>query len=68
MGSFNDLVSASNFIQSYEERQNLMIGSPVEIAWRMGYIGTNKLMKLAFEYKNNYGTYLEKITRESINE
>ena len=45
-----------------------MIGSPEEIAWRMGYIGTNKLIKLASEYKNNYGTYLEKITRESINE
>ena len=68
MGSFNDLVSASNFIQSYEERQNLMIGSPEEIAWRMGYISTNKLTKLASEYKNNYGTYLEKITKDKINE
>ena len=67
MGSFNDLISASNFIQSYEERQNLMIGSPEEIAWRLGYIGSNKLIKLASGYKNNYGAYLKKITRENIN-
>lgn len=68
MGSFNDLVSASNFIQSYEERQNLMIGSPEEIAWRMRYISTNQLIKLASEYKNNYGYYLEKITKDKTNE
>ncbi len=68
MGSFNDLVSASNFIQSYEERQNLMIGSPEEVAWRMGYISTTKLMKLTTKYKNKYGTYLEKITRDNMND
>ena len=68
MGSFADLVSASNFIQSYEERQNLMIGSPEEIAWRMGYISTSELIKLALIHKNDYGSYLLKITKEMNNE
>ena len=45
-----------------------MIGSPEEIAWRMRYISTNQLIKLASEYKNNYGYYLEKITKDKTNE
>ena len=64
MGSFNDLVSASNFIQSYEERQNLMIGSPEEIAWRMGNINKKKIIKLSKKYNNEYGKYLLKIANE----
>ena len=64
MGSFNDLVSASSFIQSYEERQNLMIGSPEEIAWRTGNINKKKIVKLSKKYNNEYGKYLLKIVNE----
>ena len=59
MGSFDDLNNCSNFIRAIEKRQNLMIGSPEEIAWRNKWISSKKLKNLS---KNDYGKYLENIS------
>lgn len=37
-GTFKDLLAASNFIMTLEERQGLIIGAVEEVAYRMGYI------------------------------
>ena len=46
-GTHETLLQASNFIQTIEERQGLMISSPEEIAFRRGYITGDELRILA---------------------
>ena len=42
-----------------QKRQNCLIGSPEEIAYRKGYISTEKMIQLASLFKkNDYGKYL----------
>jgi glucose-1-phosphate thymidylyltransferase len=55
-------LEAANFIQILENRQGLKIGSPEEIAWRMGFINENQLLELAEPLlKSGYGQYLKKL-------
>jgi glucose-1-phosphate thymidylyltransferase len=58
-GTHESLLQASNFVQTVEERQGLMIACPEEIAYQMGFIDRNQLQILASRMKNNsYGDYL----------
>jgi glucose-1-phosphate thymidylyltransferase len=58
-GTHESLVQATNFVETVENRQGLKISCPEEIAWRMGYITTQKLEGLAKELsKSGYGQYL----------
>lgn len=58
-GTHKSLLDAANFIYVLEQRQGLKIGSPEEAAWRMGYIQTQQLKKLATtQTKSGYGEYL----------
>lgn len=59
-GTHQSLLQASNFIQTVEERQGIMISCPEEIAYQNGYIDRTQLEKLVEEYSTNgYGEYLE---------
>jgi glucose-1-phosphate thymidylyltransferase len=59
-GTHQSLLQASNFVQTVEERQGLMISCPEEIAYRMGYITKEQLSALAAGLKGNgYGNYLQ---------
>lgn len=61
-GTHESLLEASHFIQTLEKRQGLKIGSPEEIAWRMGWINDEQLLRLAAPLaKSNYGNYLNKL-------
>lgn len=58
-GTHESLLQASNFVQTIEERQGLMISSPEEIAFHRGYINENELMDLAKALgSTNYASYL----------
>ncbi len=58
-GTPDALLQASNFVQTVEQRQGLMIACPEEIAYRCGFINTKQLLKLAEPLaKNGYGQYL----------
>jgi glucose-1-phosphate thymidylyltransferase len=58
-GTYEALLHASNFVQSIEERQGLMIACLEEIAYRMGYIDSEQLLRLAHQLKGTaYGEYL----------
>ncbi len=58
-GTFDDLNDASNFVRTIERRQGTKIGSPEEVAWRMGYIDDPQLIKQAQGLvKSGYGAYL----------
>jgi len=58
-GTHESLLEASNFIQTIENRQGLKVSCIEEIAYEMGYIGKEALIKLAQPLKKNqYGQYL----------
>ena len=66
-GTHESLLQASQFIETVESRQGLKISCPEEIAWRMGYVDTEQLRRLAEPLKQNgYGQYLiDTINREA---
>ncbi len=58
-GTHESLLEASQFIQTIENRQSLKVACLEEIAYEMGYISKEKLLKLAEPLKKNqYGQYL----------
>jgi glucose-1-phosphate thymidylyltransferase len=58
-GTHESLLQASNFVQTIEERQGLMICSPEEIAFHRGYISDDQLRELASQLgKTSYADYL----------
>jgi glucose-1-phosphate thymidylyltransferase len=58
-GTHKSLLEAANFISVLEQRQGLKIGSPEEAAWRMGFIQSTDLKRLAnSQIKSGYGEYL----------
>jgi len=64
-GTPDSLLEASHFIQTIEKRQGLKIACPEEIAYRMGYISKDALVKLALALaKTSYGQYLLELARE----
>ncbi|MET3697018.1 glucose-1-phosphate thymidylyltransferase [Bacillus oleivorans] len=65
-GTHESLLEASQFIETIEKRQSLKVACLEEIAYRMGYISTEQLVKLAKPLKKNeYGKYLLKIADQS---
>ena len=64
-GTHESLLEASNFIQTMEKRQGLKVSAIEEIAYEMGYISSDELLKLAQPLKkNSYGQYLIKRANE----
>jgi len=58
-GTHTALLDASNFIHTIEERQGLMVACVEEIAFRMGYIDEDAVLRIARPLKDNsYGQYL----------
>lgn len=58
-GTHESLLQSSMFVQAIQERQGMMISCPEEIAWRMGFIDAEQLMRLGDKMKSNgYGQYL----------
>lgn len=59
-GTHTSLLQASEFVRTVEERQGLKVACVEEIAYRMGYIDAEQLLKLAAPLaKSGYGEYLE---------
>lgn len=61
-GTFESLNQASQYVETIQERQGLMVGCIEEIAYQNGWIIPDKLEILSEKYKkNSYGKYLKKI-------
>ena len=58
-GTHESLIEASTFVSVLEARQGLKIACLEEIAWRLGYIDAEQVLRLAEPMKNSsYGKYL----------
>jgi len=66
-GTHEALLQASNFIQVIEERQGLKVACVEEIAFRMGYISTDDVLRIARSMHNNqYGQYLMRMLDQPL--
>jgi len=64
-GTHDSLMQAANYIHAVEERQGLMVACPEEIAFRMGYISTSDLTRLARGMESSaYGQYLLRVLEQ----
>ncbi len=61
-GTIQSLMQAAQFVQVIEERQGMKIGAIEEVAYRMGYIDSQQLLKIAEPLvKSGYGDYLRRV-------
>jgi len=61
-GTIESLMQAAQFVQVIEERTGMKIGSIEEVAYRMGYIDKEQLIRIAEPLKKSgYGEYLMSI-------
>ncbi|HEX9136554.1 MAG TPA: glucose-1-phosphate thymidylyltransferase RfbA [Nitrospirota bacterium] len=66
-GTHESLLEASEFIATIEKRQGLKMACIEEIAYRLGYIDKQKLMKAADIHKKNaYGEYLRMVAEQEV--
>ena len=65
-GTHASLLDAGNFVRTIEERQNVKIGCPEEIAFSERWITADDLRALAAPYlKTEYGQYLIRVADEA---
>ena len=64
-GTHESLLQAANFIYTLEERQGLKVACIEEIAYKMGYITAEEVVRMADTMKGNrYGQYLMKMLEQ----
>jgi glucose-1-phosphate thymidylyltransferase len=64
-GTQEALLQASNFIQAIEQRQGLKVACPEEVAFKMGFITAEDVLRIAATmHGNEYGQYLERMIEE----
>ena len=66
-GTMDSLVEAADFVRMVEKRQGIKISAPEEIAYRNGWIDTEKLLESAEKYgKSPYGAHLKSVAQGRI--
>lgn len=64
-GTHESLFDAARFVEVVEKRQGVQIAALEEIAWRKGWISSERLRELAEPMKgSSYGEYLLKLARK----
>lgn len=67
-GTHDSLLEAATFVSVLESRQGLKIACPEEIAWRLNYIDSEQVCRLARPLaKTNYGRYLLSLVESKRN-
>jgi glucose-1-phosphate thymidylyltransferase len=66
-GTHESLLEAGDFIATIERRQGLKMACIEEIAFNLGYIGREQLLKAAADHKKNaYGEYLRMVAEQGV--
>jgi glucose-1-phosphate thymidylyltransferase len=66
-GTHEALLQASNFVQTVQDRQGMMISCPEEIAYRLGFTDAAQLRHQALTMDSNqYGQYLLHLLEEEL--
>jgi len=66
-GTHESLLEAGEFIATIERRQGLKMACIEEIAYTLGYIDREKLLKAAEDHKkNSYGEYLRLVAEQGV--
>lgn len=64
-GTHSSLLQASHYVQTIEENQGVKIACLEEIAYRMGFLDKEVLLKAAEKYPNNeYYQYIARVAKE----
>jgi len=62
MGTHESMQQAASYVRAVQNRQGFKIACIEEIAYRLGYIKSDQLKRIAAEIsKNDYGRYLFEI-------
>lgn len=66
-GTMDSLMEASTFIQTVQNRQDMVISAPEEIAYHEKWINKEKLLESADTYGNSpYGEHLRRVAEDRI--
>jgi len=66
-GTHEALLQASNFVQTVQDRQGMMISCPEEIAFHLGFIDASQLRHQAQTMEGNqYGQYLLRLLEDEL--
>lgn len=66
-GTPESMLEAAEFVRIIQRRQNIIIASPEEIAYRNGWISREALLEIAKKYQNSlYGEHLRKVAEGRI--
>jgi glucose-1-phosphate thymidylyltransferase len=65
-GTHASMLQAAEFVATIEARQGFKVACPEEIAFRLGYLSRNELLRLAQPMKKNeYGAYVHELATTS---
>ncbi len=68
-GTHDALLETASFVQTIQKRQGLQISCPEEIAYKKGWINSEKLKSLSKKYlKTDYGKYLKDLAENKFGE
>ncbi len=63
-GTYSSLLQASNYVETVEHRQGLMVACPEEVAFLSGFIDAEQVLRLAEPLaKTEYGAYLQALVQ-----
>jgi glucose-1-phosphate thymidylyltransferase len=66
-GTFDSLIEAAEFVHMMYTRQSIVISAPEEVAYRMGWVSKEQLLKSSEKYgKSPYGAYLSVVAEGKV--
>lgn len=66
-GTFESLMDAAVFVQTMQNRQDVIISAPEEVAYHMGWLTKAQLLAAAAQYDHSpYGTHLRAVAEDKL--